>query len=233
MIFLETIKQIRINGTKCWIKTDTQYFSFGEWETLHHINYISNKYLQMMMMIRWKYALHMSSVNTTLLVPCTFAVSFILGCSSRIKRDRSDWLLVFYCPLVVKVCQPRILIKTTYPACKPAIHPSHWHTRFSRCKAVASNACSVFTLSLSATTDPDVQYSYFWSATVQTARGAFANRGVFELFFFFTAKKKKKKLCCPAFNTRKYQGDTNLPQLKLHIKWIMWIVWSKSFKIWV
>lgn len=106
-----------------------------------------------MIMIRWRYALHITSVNTTLLVPYTFAVSFILGCSSRIKRDWSDWLLVFYCPLVVKVCQPRILIKTAYPACKTAIHHSHRHTQFFRCKVVTSNACSVFTLSLSVTTD--------------------------------------------------------------------------------
>lgn len=109
-----------------------------------------------MIMKRWKYALHMTSVNTALLVPYTFTVSFIVVCPEWDETDH--WLLVFYCPLVVKVCQPQNLMKTTYPACKTAIH--HSHTQFFGCKAVTSNASCT---------------SYTWSAAVQTAGGAFAN----------------------------------------------------------
>lgn len=52
---------------------DAHCFRIVEWETLHHINYISNKYLQIMIMIRC-YALHITSVNTTLLAPFTTSV---------------------------------------------------------------------------------------------------------------------------------------------------------------
>lgn len=80
---------------------DTLCFRIVEWETLHHINYISNKYLQIMIMIRC-YALHITSVNTTLLAPFTTSVG-PLTYSTRMIRARSEGLLVFYCHLVVIV----------------------------------------------------------------------------------------------------------------------------------
>lgn len=40
-----------------------------------------------MIMKGWKYALHMTSVNTALLVPYTFTVSFIVACPEEDETD--------------------------------------------------------------------------------------------------------------------------------------------------
>lgn len=54
-----------------------------------------------MIMIRC-YALHITSVNTTLLAPFTTSVG-PLTYSTRMIRARSAGLLAFYCPLVAIV----------------------------------------------------------------------------------------------------------------------------------